>query len=63
MGTVNHEGVVAMKDLNSATPAIFPTRQAINSDFFFLLLSFCPQTDLSVRYSKKRQRRHLPAGL
>lgn len=56
MGTVSHEGVVAMKDLNSATPAIFPTRQAINSLIFFFLLSFYSQTDLSVRYSKKLQR-------
>lgn len=56
MGTVSHEGVVALKDLNSATPTIFPTRQAINSLIFFFLLSFYPQTEISVRYSKKLQK-------
>lgn len=42
MGPVSHEGVVAMKDLNSATPGIFPTGQGINSDFFFPIKFLSP---------------------
>lgn len=61
MVTVSHKGLVSRKDLNSARPAVFPARQAINSLIFFFLLSFYSKTDLSVRYSNKEQRQHLPA--
>jgi hypothetical protein len=48
--TVSHKGLVTTKDLDSARPAIFPTRQAINPLIFFFpfssfLLSFYSKTE------------------